>query len=81
MEELASYDSRLVVGVLGCMAQEHKQYMLARMPHVDLVVGPSAFGDIDVGVDGVVLDDGGQDGGLAGADARAAGTGGVGHKL
>ncbi len=37
----------LVVGVLGCMAQEHKQYMLSRMPHVDLVVGPSAFGDID----------------------------------
>lgn len=37
----------LVVGVLGCMAQEHKRYMLSRMPHVDLVVGPSAFGDID----------------------------------
>ena len=37
----------LVVGVLGCMAQEHKRYLLSRMPHVDLVVGPSAFGDID----------------------------------
>lgn len=37
----------LVVGVLGCMAQEHQRYLLARMPHVDLVVGPSAFGDID----------------------------------
>lgn len=37
----------LVVGVLGCMAQEHKRAMLARMPHVDLVIGPSAFGDID----------------------------------
>ncbi|MBL8730146.1 MAG: tRNA (N6-isopentenyl adenosine(37)-C2)-methylthiotransferase MiaB [Planctomycetes bacterium] len=41
----------LVVGVLGCMAQEHKRYLLSRMPHVDLVVGPSAFGDIDVTVD------------------------------
>lgn len=41
----------LVVGVLGCMAQEHKRYLLARMPHVDLVVGPSAFGDIDATVD------------------------------
>lgn len=40
-------DPGLVVGVLGCMAEEHKRYMLARMPHVDLVVGPSAFGDID----------------------------------
>lgn len=37
----------LVVGVLGCMAQEHKRYLVSRMPHVDLVVGPSAFGDID----------------------------------
>lgn len=37
----------LVVGVIGCMAEEHQRYMRARMPHVDLVVGPSAFGDID----------------------------------
>ncbi|MFY9343329.1 MAG: tRNA (N6-isopentenyl adenosine(37)-C2)-methylthiotransferase MiaB [Planctomycetota bacterium] len=41
----------LVVGVLGCMAQEHKRYLLGRMPHVDLVVGPSAFGDIDATVE------------------------------
>lgn len=41
----------LVVGVLGCMAQEHQRYLMARMPHVDLVVGPSAFGDIDEKVD------------------------------
>ncbi|MCC7399407.1 MAG: tRNA (N6-isopentenyl adenosine(37)-C2)-methylthiotransferase MiaB [Planctomycetes bacterium] len=41
----------LVVGVLGCMAQEHQRYLLSRMPHVDLVVGPSAFGDIDQKVD------------------------------
>ena len=41
------HDPGLVVGVLGCMAQEHKRYLLSRMPHVDLVVGPSAFGDID----------------------------------
>lgn len=37
----------LVVGVLGCMAEEHQRFMVARMPHIDLVVGPSAFGDID----------------------------------
>jgi len=41
----------LVVGVLGCMAQEHQRYLQARMPHVDLVVGPSAFGDIESVVD------------------------------
>ncbi len=40
----------LVVGVLGCMAEEHQHYLRARMPHVDLVVGPSAFGDIDATV-------------------------------
>ncbi|MBZ0153687.1 MAG: MiaB/RimO family radical SAM methylthiotransferase, partial [Planctomycetes bacterium] len=32
-------------------AQEHQRYLLSRMPHVDLVVGPSAFGDIDQKVD------------------------------
>ena len=37
----------LVVGLLGCMAQEHQRFVLSRMPHVDLVIGPSAFGDID----------------------------------
>lgn len=41
----------LVVGVMGCMAEEHRRYMQARMPHVDLVVGPSAFGDIDIKID------------------------------
>jgi tRNA-2-methylthio-N6-dimethylallyladenosine synthase len=44
-------EPELVVGVLGCMAQEHKRYLVSRMPHVDLVVGPSAFGDIDDTVD------------------------------
>lgn len=36
----------LVVGVLGCMAEAHKRRLQARMPQVDLVVGPSAFGNI-----------------------------------
>ena len=44
-------EPELVVGVLGCMAQEHKRYMLSRMPHIDVVVGPSAFGDIDATVE------------------------------
>jgi len=47
LRERKRTDPGLVVGVLGCMAQEHKRYLLTRMPHVDLVVGPSAFGDID----------------------------------
>ncbi|MCC6673501.1 MAG: tRNA (N6-isopentenyl adenosine(37)-C2)-methylthiotransferase MiaB [Planctomycetes bacterium] len=40
----------LVVGLLGCMAEEHQRHVQARMPHVDLIVGPSAFGDIDAKV-------------------------------
>ena len=43
-------EPELVVGVLGCMAQEHRRYLQARMPHVDLVVGPSAFGNVDAQV-------------------------------
>jgi len=37
----------LVIGVIGCMAEEHRRYLQARMPHIDLIVGPSAFGAID----------------------------------
>ncbi|MHC5064932.1 MAG: tRNA (N6-isopentenyl adenosine(37)-C2)-methylthiotransferase MiaB [Planctomycetota bacterium] len=44
-------DAGLVVGVMGCMAGEHRRSMQARMPHVDLVFGPSAFGDIDAQID------------------------------
>ncbi len=60
-------DPGMVVGVLGCMAQEHKRYLQARMPHVDLVVGPSAFGDIDTKVTAArernqkLLDEAGKD--------------------
>ncbi len=58
-------EPELVVGMLGCMAQEHQRRVQARMPHVDLVVGPSAFGDIEKKVDAaraknsvVAVDDG-----------------------
>ncbi|MBK8976689.1 MAG: MiaB/RimO family radical SAM methylthiotransferase [Planctomycetes bacterium] len=50
LRQLKRERPELVVGVLGCMAQEHRRYLQARMPHVDLVVGPSAFGDIDAKV-------------------------------
>ncbi|MFQ5505465.1 MAG: tRNA (N6-isopentenyl adenosine(37)-C2)-methylthiotransferase MiaB [Planctomycetota bacterium] len=36
----------LIIGVLGCMAQEHKVAIRTRMPHVDLVCGTGEFGDI-----------------------------------
>lgn len=51
LRQLKREKPSLVVGVLGCMAEEHQRYIRARMPHVDLVVGPSAFGDIDAKVE------------------------------
>lgn len=41
------YDPQLIVGVLGCMAQEHQAFLRAKMPHVDLVCGTQEFGAID----------------------------------
>jgi tRNA-2-methylthio-N6-dimethylallyladenosine synthase len=61
----------MVVGVLGCMAQEHRRYLMARMPHVDLVVGPSAFGDIDEKVESARQHNLEHNGGVAPVDAPA----------
>jgi tRNA-2-methylthio-N6-dimethylallyladenosine synthase len=36
----------LLVGVLGCMANEWRERILRRAPHVDLVVGTRDFGEI-----------------------------------
>ena len=36
----------LLIGVLGCMATEHKLFIRTRMPHVDLVCGTMDFGRI-----------------------------------
>ncbi len=40
-------DPGLILGVLGCMAQEHKVFLRTKMPHVDLVCGTQDFGLID----------------------------------
>ena len=40
-------EPQLVVGVLGCMAQEHQSWLRQKMPHVDLVCGTLEFGAID----------------------------------
>ena len=36
----------LVIGVIGCMAQNHQARIIERLPHVDLVCGPRRFGAI-----------------------------------
>ena len=35
-----------VIGVMGCMAQNHKEKIFERAPHVDLVVGTSRFEEV-----------------------------------
>ena len=41
----------LVIGLLGCMANEHKEWVQKRMPHIDLVLGTMDFGAVDRFVD------------------------------
>ncbi|HMS18221.1 MAG TPA: radical SAM protein, partial [Planctomycetota bacterium] len=36
----------MIIGVMGCMAQNHKELIFKRAPHVDLVVGTSRFEDV-----------------------------------
>ncbi|RME74090.1 MAG: tRNA (N6-isopentenyl adenosine(37)-C2)-methylthiotransferase MiaB [Planctomycetota bacterium] len=36
----------LLVGVLGCMAQNHKEKLRRRAPHVDLILGPRQIGEL-----------------------------------
>jgi len=36
----------LIIGILGCMAQAHKQTIFRRMPHVDFVAGPANLYDV-----------------------------------
>ena len=36
----------MVIGVMGCMAQNHKDLIFERAPYVDLVVGTSRFEDV-----------------------------------
>lgn len=36
----------LIVGIVGCMAQNHQQAVWERLPFVDLIVGPRKFGAI-----------------------------------
>jgi tRNA-2-methylthio-N6-dimethylallyladenosine synthase len=55
---LKEKDSRIVVGVLGCMAQKDQELIRRRAPWVDLVVGPGQLHQVPLLVDGVLAGSG-----------------------
>lgn len=46
LRRLKAERPEMVIGVMGCMAQNHKEAIFDRAPHVDLVVGTSRFEDV-----------------------------------
>ena len=46
MKTRKAQEPGLIVGVLGCMAQEHQDWLRTKMPHVDIVCGTMDFGRI-----------------------------------
>jgi tRNA-2-methylthio-N6-dimethylallyladenosine synthase len=43
-------DPELIVGVLGCMSQNHEEKLVRRAPHVDIVLGPRQIGELGAAV-------------------------------
>ncbi|MEO1173756.1 MAG: tRNA (N6-isopentenyl adenosine(37)-C2)-methylthiotransferase MiaB, partial [Myxococcota bacterium] len=60
----------LVVGVLGCMAEREAKGIFERMPHVDLVCGPSMLNKVPTLVDNAVHNSGERQVALTGHIAR-----------
>lgn len=46
LKRLKKANPDLLIGVMGCMAQNQKERIFERAPHVDLVVGTSRFEDV-----------------------------------
>ena len=46
LKRLKQTRPEVVIGVMGCMAQNHKEQIFKRAPHVDLVAGTSRFEDV-----------------------------------
>jgi tRNA-2-methylthio-N6-dimethylallyladenosine synthase len=55
---LKEKNSKIVVGVLGCMAQKDQELIRRRAPWVDLVVGPGQLHQVPSLVDGVLAGSG-----------------------
>ncbi|OHB70919.1 MAG: tRNA (N6-isopentenyl adenosine(37)-C2)-methylthiotransferase MiaB [Planctomycetes bacterium RBG_16_43_13] len=53
LKSLKRKNPHLVIGVLGCMAQNHQGQVIERLPHVDLVAGPRKINSIPDLVDDI----------------------------
>ncbi len=48
VKKLKAKNGKIKIGVLGCIAETHRDEILRRFPHVDLVVGPRRVKDIGI---------------------------------
>ena len=60
MKRLKQQHPEKVVGVLGCMAQNHQRQVFERAPYVDLVVGPGQLHQVPSLIEKVVAGEGSQ---------------------
>lgn len=73
LKDRKAADPSLVVGVIGCMAERDGLSLLKRMPHVDLLCGPSELDQLPALLDNV-LKTGKQHHALAGNTSRRSKT-------
>jgi tRNA-2-methylthio-N6-dimethylallyladenosine synthase len=73
LKERKAADPSLVIGVIGCMAERDGVGLMKRMPHVDLMCGPSELDQLPALLDNVVTT-GRQQHALAGNTSRRSKT-------
>lgn len=73
MRERKLLEPNLIIGVIGCMAERDGAHMLKRLPHVDLLCGPSELDTLPALLENVLLT-GRQQSALAGNTSRRSQT-------
>jgi len=54
LKKIKAKNRNIKIGVLGCIAEAHKDEILRRFPQVDFVVGPRRIKEIDIFLDEVI---------------------------
>ena len=54
MQKLKKKNPRLVLGIMGCMAQNRGEELLDRLPDLDLVIGTQKFHRVPDYIDGLI---------------------------